>query len=402
MPSTQSQDIPAQPDASLIPHLVSSIVSKARENDNLTSLTPRLVRSEVETKLGVPGGTLDAPAYKTLVKRAIHDAMKREKTTEVNEGSDSRLKKSVTKPQVGGSGRSKSKSMKSKETITDSECEEEPTLSTFGRKVRPDTRADIDKEKLVQSNPKPVFAKVDSKASKDSSPSMKATHLSSKRRPLPIQQSQSDSDAEGSDTIQRVPSSSRRVTDNQKSDSEMSPVDEPPKKKARSKSKNSEAEKSGGKSKRSKQSNNVLSKDEETIKRLKSLVVACGVRKQWARELSGLNASAQITHIRKILGELGMAGRLSLEQAREIRAQRELAQELDDVQKFERAIVSGKPFETERSSRRVVKRGGGDADDADDGSDPGSEDAPDHEPAKTNNARRSIMAFLQDQSSDDD
>jgi hypothetical protein len=52
------------------------------------------------------------------------------------------------------------------------------------------------------------------------------------------------------------------------------------------------------------------------------------VRKQWARELNGLNASAQITHIRKILSELGMAGRLSLEQAREIRAQRELAQEL--------------------------------------------------------------------------
>jgi len=29
------------------------------------------------------------------------------------------------------------------ETITDSEREDEPTLSTLGRKVRPDTRADI-------------------------------------------------------------------------------------------------------------------------------------------------------------------------------------------------------------------------------------------------------------------
>lgn len=96
-----------------------------------------------------------------------------------------------------------------------------------------------------------------------------------------------------------------------------------------------------------------------------------------------------------------MVGRLSLEQAREIRAQRELAQELDDVQKFERAIVSGKPFKTERSSRRVVKSGDN-ADDANDGSDSGSEDASDHEPPKVNNARRSIMAFLQDQSSDDD
>ncbi len=102
------------------------------------------------------------------------------------------------------------------------------------------------------------------------------------------------------------------------------------------------------KSKRSKQTSHTLSKDEESIKRLKvpilsfvglrtcllltyfsqSLVVACGVRKQWTRELDGLNTSAQIAHIRKILSDLGMAGRLSMEQAREIRAQRELAQEL--------------------------------------------------------------------------
>ena len=41
----------------------------------LSSLTPRLVRSEVETKLGVPSGTLDTPTYKTLVKRTIHNAM---------------------------------------------------------------------------------------------------------------------------------------------------------------------------------------------------------------------------------------------------------------------------------------------------------------------------------------
>jgi predicted secreted protein len=43
-------------------------------NGMLSSLTPRLVRSEVENKLGVPSGTLDAAPYKALVKRTIHDA----------------------------------------------------------------------------------------------------------------------------------------------------------------------------------------------------------------------------------------------------------------------------------------------------------------------------------------
>jgi hypothetical protein len=103
-------------------------------------------------------------------------------------------------------------------------------------------------------------------------------------------------------------------------------------------------------------------------------------------------------------------GRLSMEQAREIRAQRELAQELgacslpstprghriidlsrfpDDVQKFERAVVTGKPFRTGNTSRRLSKSGSGNADNANanananDSSGSESEDASaDHEPPK--------------------
>jgi len=72
------------------------------------------------------------------------------------------------------------------------------------------------------------------------------------------------------------------------------------------------------------------------------------------------------------------------------RTQSDIFGYIDDVQKFERAIVSGKPFKTERSSRRVVKSGDN-ADDANDGSDPGSEEASDHEPPK---AVRCNFAFF--------
>ena len=119
------------------------------------------------------------------------------------------------------------------------------------------------------------------------------------------------------------------------------------------------------------------------------------MRKQWTRELDGLNTGAQIAHIRKILSNLGMVGRLSMEQAREIRAQRELAQELgawldlparelkvidisrflDDVQKFERAVVSGKPFKSKNTNRRLEKSDGGNADTTNDSSGSESEDA---------------------------
>jgi len=362
------------------------------------------VRSEVENKLGVPSGTLDATPYKALVKRTIHDATKRKQTSGTSQGMDGKTKKSVSKRKVGESARSSaSKSIKSKETITDSECEDEPKSSTLERKVKPNAKANNGEEKLVRSHSKSKSTKADSKTSKNTLPPAQTVHSGSKHSPPPVPVAANDSDVESSDTTPRVTSSSRRVAD-KKSDSELSSlVDEPPKKKARGKSKNSEAGKPRTMSKRPKQPSQTLSKDEDTIKRLKSLVVACGVRKQWARELAGMDTTnVQIAHIRKILSDLGMVGRMSMEQAREIRAQRELAQELDDVQKFERAIVSGKPFKTESPRRRVAKRDGDSAEDPNNDSDSGSESVSEREPPKVNNARRSIMAFLQDQSSDDD
>ena len=55
----------------------------------------------------------------------------------------------------------------------------------------------------------------------------------------------------------------------------------------------------------------------------------------------------------------------------------------DDVQKFERAIVSGKPFKTESTGSRFAKRRGSNADNANDSSGPGSEsESADPEPPK--------------------
>ena len=53
---------------------------------------------------------------------------------------------------------------------------------------------------------------------------------------------------------------------------------------------------------------------------------------------------------------------------------------LDDVQQFERAIVSGKPFKTESPKRRVGKGNDDSAEDSNNGSDPESETASDREP----------------------
>jgi hypothetical protein len=55
---------------------------------------------------------------------------------------------------------------------------------------------------------------------------------------------------------------------------------------------------------------------------------------------------------------------------------------LDDVQKFERAIVSGKPFKTESARRRVVKKNDESAEDPNDSSDSGHDSTSEREPPK--------------------
>lgn len=57
--------------------------------------------------------------------------------------------------------------------------------------------------------------------------------------------------------------------------------------------------------------------------------MACGVRRVWAKEFKDLERhSDQIKRLKQILADLGMTGRMSLEQAKAIREKRELAQEL--------------------------------------------------------------------------
>ncbi|KAJ7585063.1 hypothetical protein C8J56DRAFT_141831 [Mycena floridula] len=126
--------------------------------------------------------------------------------------------------------------------------------------------------------------------------------------------------------------------------------------------------------------------DEERIKRLKSLVSACGVRKVWSKVFQDApNPSQQILILKRMLTELGMSGRTSMEQAKAIKEKRELAAELEDVQTFEKAIRT----QSLRSKGKSV-------------SEPQSEEDADSEGdeeeavvrPKRKTARQSIAAFL--------
>ncbi|PBK99762.1 hypothetical protein ARMGADRAFT_1008264, partial [Armillaria gallica] len=129
-------------------------------------------------------------------------------------------------------------------------------------------------------------------------------------------------------------------------------------------------------------------KDDATIKRLKSLVLACGVRKPWAKLFEGIDRpSQQIKIIKDILAELGMKGRMSMEQAKAIREKREMEQELADVQSFEKSFVS----RSSRSRATAKKAAESDQDDFD-------EEMTEKPVKRKMSARQSIMAFLGDDS----
>lgn len=82
--------------------------------------------------------------------------------------------------------------------------------------------------------------------------------------------------------------------------------------------------------------------------------------------------SAQIKRLKSILTELGMTGRMSIEQAKAIKAQREFAQELEDVKDFEKKVVGGsegRPSRKKLGSRRKDVESSDDGDDDDDDDD---------------------------------
>ncbi|KAG0166575.1 hypothetical protein DFQ28_011516 [Apophysomyces sp. BC1034] len=72
--------------------------------------------------------------------------------------------------------------------------------------------------------------------------------------------------------------------------------------------------------------------DEETIKRLKSYVNKCGVRKVWAKELKDCKTlKAQINTLKSMLEDLGVHGRPTIEKCQKVKAEKELKAEIDSL-----------------------------------------------------------------------
>ncbi|KAJ1859845.1 hypothetical protein LPJ73_001660 [Coemansia sp. RSA 2703] len=113
----------------------------------------------------------------------------------------------------------------------------------------------------------------------------------------------------------------------------------------------SESKKAKSDSKRSKQPS---SANDTTITNLKSYINKCGLRKVWSKELAEMNQAQQIRHLKKILDDLGMEGRPTLEKCKKIKAKRDLQAELEAIE--EAPVIDSADESTSRRRRSAATK----------------------------------------------
>lgn len=387
-------------------------VIEADKQDTLHDLTPKLLRRGIEKELTLDEGGLDAAEYRSAIKDAIAATMveigieKSHNVVKIATKTDSfkgvKRKKCSTESEVDEGSKKKTKASHHQDgDKKPAKNEHKPagTMETSSlQEQMMEDPASSQQEKLPAKQRKEALVHIDDSENEKPMEEAKAVPQSTKTR-------LSDRDIR----LPGDPSSSSSLENSNakteyKSESELSVlIDEPLNLKRKREKKVEEVKSTNGSSDvntkrgtigRVKKSENP-NKDEETIQRLKSLVNACGVRRVWSKVFQGLDTPAQkIKKLKEILHELGMTGRLSLEKAKAIREKREFAQELQDVQEFQKAIM--------KSGRKhhVIA-----TNDDNDNHESNSEDEEDENPKNRRrkmNAAQSISAFLGDQSSDED
>ncbi|KAJ3852092.1 hypothetical protein EV368DRAFT_65201 [Lentinula lateritia] len=399
-----------KPDPKIIRDMTRKMVLDAGKNGTLSKLTPRTVREKLQNDLGLEDHALKP--FKDVIKDSITKALDNENVDEDEQEQEQEKQKNVEvdvevkKP----TAKEKKKKAEGKPPVKKSSNKplrsefSSPEAPTKGKKRKSETADGAGSSKTkkprvssdAKTKGKKAFASAavvppssdfeDNIPAKPTKDNLFSADEATPKKPL------------SPDDLKVVASSNKSLAiepeeQPDKSESELSVlIDEPPKRKKGKAKEPSEANENKERKRRGAASA-ALSKDEETIKRLKSLINACGIRKVWSKVFKNIedSPSKQIALLRKMLADLGMTGRLSMEQAKSIKEKRELASELADVQSFEQTIKN----QSSRPSRSAATK----EESAEAESEKASDEEDNVRPAKRkSNARQSIMAFLENQS----
>ncbi|CAG8603009.1 2987_t:CDS:2 [Dentiscutata heterogama] len=305
---------------------------------DLETITIKQVRRDAEVKLGLTAKFLDKQPWKDLIHEFVTEAIQKSKSEDVSVAYSSRPK-----------------SRRAEDSKDDSIVEDGGSVMALENKVARESDQGLNKSRTKEfRNDKHANSSMEEDSEND-------INSESKR----------SNDAEISDTEHEIvkkkrkekSTTTKRVSFNS-GDSHNELEDDPPKKRKTKK----------GKSAPTVSSNN--DDDEATIKELKAFIVKCGVRKVWSRELADCDSiSSQIDRLNKILSDLGIKGRPTLEKCKKIRKRRELEAELnsmdvgnivsDDIKEGRKARASRGIFNP--TGRRIIRAKRQIEDETDDG-----------------------------------
>ncbi|KAJ8656627.1 hypothetical protein O0I10_007704 [Lichtheimia ornata] len=196
----------------------------------------------------------------------------------------------------------------------------------------------------------------------------------------PSHEEETKSDQE-SDNVQEEETSQRETPVSSASDNEATPSKKKPK-----------TPKQPRKKRESKKEHKT-SATEESIKRLKMYINKCGVRKVWQKELADCKTMKdQVEKLKKILADLGVEGRPTLEKCQKVKAEREIKAEVDSLDTEN--IIESTSRRATRSQGPKRKRRVIESDDEDD------EEGPGQKLTRTENNPLDL-SFLGDQSDSD-
>ncbi|KAI9894207.1 MAG: hypothetical protein M1814_004061 [Vezdaea aestivalis] len=293
-------------------------VREALKGDE-ADVTVNAIRAAAEEDLSLPEGFFKAGDWKTKSKQVIQKEFEGDSSSQIPPAA----------PSTKQSGKSKIKTdhvptpavvrdrSKKRRRDVDSSSTEDLTQESSASDLEPMSEPEPKKSKKSKVSSRSQTKKTDVK-----SPEPKEVPNTSKSVSLEVKKPQA------------------KAVVHEDSESELSDlpkdIDEPiPKKR----SANAKAEKPAkprpkGKDRAAATDSN-LSPDEAEIKRLQSWLLKCGIRKLWHRELAPFDSPrAKIKHLKGMLAEAGMEGRYSVEKARQIKEERELKADVEEVNRM--------------------------------------------------------------------
>ncbi|KAI4151152.1 MAG: hypothetical protein LQ340_003672 [Diploschistes diacapsis] len=338
----------ASPDDAVLEQGLRQIVGELYDSGNLDDLTVNGVRIAAQENLGLRKGFFKEADWKERSKAIIEDEAVYYSADTVTFSLVSKhvqkVRNNVTK--------SSSVSLPVKMTQKPPNASSRPVKRASPDEAAPRKRQKLRKEQAIKKNNKTAIDESDE--DEDVAKRKKAQRKSTKEHSPSL--SDVDDDVNEPKDVSKNPISPAQPAA-ESSESEMSVlIDEEAKPKRRKKG-NKEPKHKTEPKKRGRKSidKQELDPDTEEIKRLRSWLVKCGIRKMWARELKPYDTPKEkIRHLKEMLADAGMTGRYSTEKAAKIRETRELKADLEAIQAFDKrwGNVEEEEEEEERPKRR--------------------------------------------------